>query len=143
MKPDSCHLTPTDHWSLIVDNMQECRLAAIMFTDIVGYTTLIGKDSTKALELVRINKEIQKPLVEKHNGKWLKEMGDGAKKQKITIKTPDSFISYYSFWCQSYICSVLYISARRSECYINILASISSMAGLCSRGYYGIECNVK
>lgn len=38
----------------------------------------MGKDSTKALELVRINKEIQKPLVEKHNGKWLKEMGDGA-----------------------------------------------------------------
>ena len=53
------------------------QLAAIMFTDIVGYTALMGKDSTKALELVRINKEIQKPLVEKHNGRWLKEMGDG------------------------------------------------------------------
>ena len=54
------------------------QLAAIMFTDIVGYTTLMGKDSDKALELVRISKDIQKPLVEKHNGKWLKEMGDGA-----------------------------------------------------------------
>src|SRR5210317_2287373 len=53
------------------------QLAAIMFTDIVGYTALMGKDSAKALELVRISKEIQKPLVEKHNGKWLKEMGDG------------------------------------------------------------------
>jgi len=30
------------------------------------------------LELVRISKEIQKPLVEKHYGQWLKEMGDGA-----------------------------------------------------------------
>ena len=56
---------------------QNRQLAAIMFTDIVGYTTLMGKDSTKALELVRISKEIQKPLVERHNGKWLKEMGDG------------------------------------------------------------------
>jgi len=54
------------------------QLAAIMFTDIVGYTALMGKDSAKALELIRISKEIQKPLVEQHNGKWLKEMGDGA-----------------------------------------------------------------
>lgn len=60
---------------------QTRQLAAIMFTDIVGYTKLMGRDSTKALELVRISKEIQKPLVEKHNGKWLKEMGDGAMAQ--------------------------------------------------------------
>jgi len=57
---------------------QSRQLAAIMFTDIVGYTLLMGKDSAKALELVRISKEIQKPLVEKHHGQWLKEMGDGA-----------------------------------------------------------------
>jgi len=42
---------------------QSRQLAAIMFTDIVGYTALMGKDSAKALELVRISKEIQKPLV--------------------------------------------------------------------------------
>ena len=57
---------------------QSRQLAAIMFTDIVGYTALMGKDSDKALELVHISKEIQKPLVEKHHGQWLKEMGDGA-----------------------------------------------------------------
>jgi len=53
------------------------QLAAIMFTDIVGYTALMGKDEVKALELVRTSKEIQQPLVEKHHGSWLKEMGDG------------------------------------------------------------------
>jgi TolB-like protein/class 3 adenylate cyclase/tetratricopeptide (TPR) repeat protein len=59
--------------------MSEARrqLAAIMFTDIVGYTALMGENSAKALELVHVSKEIQKPLVENHNGKWLKEMGDG------------------------------------------------------------------
>jgi class 3 adenylate cyclase len=57
---------------------QTRQLAAIMFTDIVGYTTLMGEDSAKALELVRFSKEIQKPLVEKYHGKWVKEMGDGA-----------------------------------------------------------------
>ena len=58
--------------------MSQRQLAAIMFTDIVGYTALMGKDTQTVLEIVLISKEIQKPLVEKHNGKWLKEMGDGA-----------------------------------------------------------------
>ncbi len=44
----------------------------------------MGKDSQKALELIRISKEIQKPLVEKYKGKWLKEMGDGAMAQFST-----------------------------------------------------------
>ncbi|MFY0686484.1 MAG: hypothetical protein JXQ90_04925 [Cyclobacteriaceae bacterium] len=57
------------------------KLAAVLFSDIVGYTALMGKDSAKALDLVRISKDIQKPLVEKHHGKWLKEMGDGAMAQ--------------------------------------------------------------
>jgi len=56
---------------------QKHQLAAIMFTDLVGYTSLMGKDSSKALALVEMSKEIQLPLVEKHNGRWLKEMGDG------------------------------------------------------------------
>lgn len=53
------------------------QLAAIMFTDIVGYTALMGQDERKAIDLVRVNLEIQKPLVESHSGKWLKEIGDG------------------------------------------------------------------
>jgi adenylate cyclase len=57
--------------------MQTRQLAAIMFTDIVGYTALMGKDSTKALALLRLSREIQKPLVEQYNGKWIKEIGDG------------------------------------------------------------------
>lgn len=38
----------------------------------------MGKDTSKALKLVKKSKEVQKPLVEKHQGTWLKEMGDGA-----------------------------------------------------------------
>lgn len=60
---------------------QSRQLVAIMFTDIVGYTALMGKDSNKALALVRQSVQIQKPLVEKHKGLWLKEMGDGAMAQ--------------------------------------------------------------
>jgi class 3 adenylate cyclase/TolB-like protein len=59
------------------DTSSARRLAAIMFTDIVGYTILMGDDERRAMELVRKNKAIQKPLIEKHRGIWLKEMGDG------------------------------------------------------------------
>ncbi|MFC2123478.1 adenylate/guanylate cyclase domain-containing protein [Bacteroidota bacterium] len=53
------------------------RLAAIMFTDIVGYTTLMGSDQDKAFQLLRKNREIQQQLIKEHSGVLLKEMGDG------------------------------------------------------------------
>ena len=54
------------------------QLAAIMFTDIVGYTALMGKDTNKALALMDRNKGIQKPLIDQHNGTWHKDLGDGS-----------------------------------------------------------------
>ena len=41
----------------------------------------MGQDESSTLELVRKSRDIQKPLVEKHQGKWLKEMGDGVMAQ--------------------------------------------------------------
>ena len=57
--------------------MQERRLAAIMFTDIVEYTKLMGTDEQEALQLLRKNRNLHKSIIKKHQGKWLKEMGDG------------------------------------------------------------------
>ena len=48
-----------------------------MFTDIVGYTKLMGENEEKALQILAKNKAIQKPLVKRYNGRWLKEIGDG------------------------------------------------------------------
>lgn len=53
------------------------QLAAIMFTDIVGYTALMGADEQKAFELLRKNRELQKPIIEQYEGRWIKELGDG------------------------------------------------------------------
>src|SRR6476619_1617491 len=53
------------------------QLAAIMFTDIVGYTALMGNDEKKAFELLNKNRQIQKPIIEQFNGRWIKELGDG------------------------------------------------------------------
>jgi len=52
------------------------RLAAIVFTDIVGFTNLSSKDEEGAYKLVVKQREILKPIVEKHEGQWLKEEGD-------------------------------------------------------------------
>jgi len=53
------------------------QLAAIMFTDIVGYTALMGRDEQKAMQLLEQNRDLQKPLIEEYRGKYLKEIGDG------------------------------------------------------------------
>ena len=53
------------------------QLAAIMFTDIVGYTALMDKDEEAAFALLEKNRSIHKPLIKKFHGKFLKEMGDG------------------------------------------------------------------
>ena len=53
------------------------QLAAIMFTDVVGYTALMGEDEEKAFRLLGKNRKLQKPLIEKYGGRYLKEMGDG------------------------------------------------------------------
>ncbi len=56
---------------------QSRQLAAIMFTDIAGYTSLMEKDEQKAIELLKVNRELQKSNIEKYRGRWIKEMGDG------------------------------------------------------------------
>jgi len=55
----------------------ERKLAAIMFTDIAGYTALSAKDSKKTSELLKTQRNTLKPIVEKHGGSWMKEIGDG------------------------------------------------------------------
>ncbi len=56
---------------------QSRQLAAIMFTDIVGYTELMGSDEQKALRTLKANRELQKPVIEEFHGRWIKELGDG------------------------------------------------------------------
>ena len=53
------------------------KLAAIMFTDIVGFTELSARDDEGAFALIEKQREILKPIVSELGGEWLKEMGDG------------------------------------------------------------------
>ena len=53
------------------------KLAAIVFTDIVGFTSLAAKNQQRASDLLDIQRDLLKPLVESYSGRWVKEMGDG------------------------------------------------------------------
>ncbi len=53
------------------------RLAAIMFTDLVGSTQLAQRDEKAALELVRQQESVARPILEAHRGRLVKSTGDG------------------------------------------------------------------
>ncbi|MEH6456505.1 MAG: tetratricopeptide repeat protein [Cocleimonas sp.] len=48
-----------------------------MFTDIVGFTSLMGVDEDKAIKVLDKNRNFHRSLVNKFRGEWLNEMGDG------------------------------------------------------------------
>jgi adenylate cyclase len=54
----------------------ERRLAAIMFTDIVGYTSLTQKDESSTLQALKRHRSLLRPLFSSHGGREIKTMGD-------------------------------------------------------------------
>ena len=48
-----------------------------MFTDIVGYTEQMSKDEDTAFALIKKKRELLLPLIDKYEGKLIKEIGDG------------------------------------------------------------------
>ncbi len=61
------------------------KLAAIMFTDIVGFTKLSSENESKALKILDDQKEILTPIIKKFNGTLHKEIGDGLLLTFLTV----------------------------------------------------------
>ena len=52
----------------------ERKLAAIMFTDIAGYTAQMSKDEDKAFALIQKKRELLLPLIEQYEGNDVNEI---------------------------------------------------------------------
>jgi len=53
------------------------KLAAIVFTDIVGYTRQMAENESHTMQLPQKQRELVFPFVELHGGQVIKEIGDG------------------------------------------------------------------
>ena len=90
---------------------EDRRHAAIVFTDIVGYKALMGRDEHVAFDMLAQNHTLHEALIEKHNGILIKEIGDGTLASfplasnvvRCAMDTPNKNASELSFaacrWC--------------------------------------------
>lgn len=53
------------------------RLAAILFTDIAGFTSLMGSNEEESMKLLQINRSIHISQINIFGGTYVKEIGDG------------------------------------------------------------------
>ena len=61
----------------LADSNSTRELAAIMFSDIAGYTLIMGRDEAKAIRALHEHRELLRLLLPKFNGRMLGEIGDG------------------------------------------------------------------
>ncbi len=55
---------------------EQRKLAAIMFTDMVGYRALAQRNEALALELLEEHRRVLRPIFPKHNGFEIETAGD-------------------------------------------------------------------
>src|SRR5215467_11801858 len=53
------------------------ELAAIMFSDIAGYTAIMGRDEERAMRALAEHRALLRTLLPRFNGRVLGEIGDG------------------------------------------------------------------
>src|ERR1700738_4432144 len=65
------------HSQMAIEGLEKRKLAAIMFTDMVGYRALAQRDEGLALELLEEHRTLLRPAFLNHQGQEVKTIGDG------------------------------------------------------------------
>ena len=58
------------------EETEQRKLAAIMFTDMVGYSALAQRNEALALELLEEHRRLLRPIFPKHNGREVETADD-------------------------------------------------------------------
>ncbi|WP_377192894.1 tetratricopeptide repeat protein [Ruegeria meonggei] len=70
--------SPAVGYASSMSNLSDRRLAAILAADVANYSKLMGEDETATLTaLRRFRSDILTPIVDEHDGRVIKSMGDG------------------------------------------------------------------
>jgi adenylate cyclase len=62
---------------MAIEGLEQRKLAAIMFTDMVGYSALTQRDEGLAVRLLEEHRTLLRPAFLKHQGQEVKTIGDG------------------------------------------------------------------
>src|ERR1700730_6582945 len=65
------------HSQMAIEGFEQRKLAAIMFTDMVGYSALAQRDEELSLELLEEHRALLRSAFLKHQGQEVKTIGDG------------------------------------------------------------------
>jgi class 3 adenylate cyclase len=98
------------------------RLAAIMFTDIVGFSRQMGSDEARMLRLLEVHNRIIQKAVSEHHGAVIKTVGDA-----FLVDFPSVV---HAVQCAQYIQAQFRIEARQGGQSARITVSADQFAGI-------------
>lgn len=115
------------------------QLACTLFTDIVGFTEMMGESEENAISVLERNRAIQKKYLRKYRGRLIKELGDGtltvfytafealqfALNVQQEIKSEDQYATRMGM----HIAEILFTDSDIFGDGVNVASRIASLAG--------------